>query len=127
MEKKRISRQIYVSETAEQFLQKIKQEGGDDMAFAGVLFEMAIQMVRNGHITWNENGFECKTDKGVVTINVRKPGDAPSPASSTAAPKPATAPASRPIPDLAGIAKSMKAGSAKPAPAAKDDKKDFDS
>lgn len=99
MEKKRISRQIYVSETADNFLKKIKEEGGDDMAFAGVLFEMAIQMVRNGHITWSENGFECKTEKGLVTINVNKPE------ASVASQKPASS--------LAGVAKSMKMQSTK--------------
>ncbi|MDH5301537.1 MAG: hypothetical protein OEW58_09270 [Gammaproteobacteria bacterium] len=118
MAKQRIKREIFVSEVADEFLKKIREDGGDDMAFAGILFEMAIQMVRTGHIRWNAHGFECTTDKGVVTINIAQ-GNAPP------ADKPATPVATNKSPSpLADIAKSMKAGASKPAAPA--DKKKLD-
>jgi deferrochelatase/peroxidase EfeB len=52
-------------------LKDVRREGGNDIAFAGALFEMAIEMVRHGHIKWSEEGFECDTDKGKVTLNFK--------------------------------------------------------
>ena len=71
-QKKCRKRSIYVSDKTEKILQKIRARGKDDTAFAGMLLEMAMQMVKRGYIQLTADGLECDTVENKVTMKVIK-------------------------------------------------------
>lgn len=62
---------LKITETSEHFFDTVKREGADPEAFAGMLLEIAVQMVRNGYLKWNGHGFECKTEKGEFKAEIK--------------------------------------------------------
>lgn len=66
-------RTINVSEETERFFKKMELDGGDPASFGGALMEMAVQMLRHGHIAWTGQGFECETKRGTVSLKLNMP------------------------------------------------------
>ena len=62
---------IKITESSAHFFETTKREGGDPDAFAGMLLEIAVQMVRHGYLKWNGHGFECQTDKGLFKAEIK--------------------------------------------------------
>ncbi len=62
---------LKLSEDSFKFLTRVKKEGGDPGAMASILLELAIQMLRSGHIHSGPEGLTCHTDKGTVKVKLR--------------------------------------------------------